>query len=102
MLYLFSSEEEAHYCEVTIECLRREVYSYNNDLFLLDQRLDDQLHPPCAKERAALDAVKARVLRRRQFSAKLIQGIREVVLNPPSLEARVFGWVARVLSFRYV
>lgn len=102
MLGLDSTDEQIHFCEVTVLLLRLEVYSLNNDLFLIDQRLSDQLNPPRDKELAALYAVRKVVLRNRRVSATLIQDIREVLVSPPSLESRVFGYITRVLSFRYV
>ena len=101
MLHLMSSEE-ADYCDCVVQQLRSEIHSWNNDLFLLDDRLGDQLEPPCGIETRALVATKEQILRKRSFSAKLIEGLREVLVSPPSLESRIIGFVYRVLSFRVI
>lgn len=101
MLHLMSSEE-AEYCSCVIRHLRLEIHDWNNDLFLLDDGLSNEIDPPSQAKREAIVAAKEHILRKRAFSAKLVAGLREVLVNPPSLESRVIGFVNRVLSFRVI
>lgn len=96
------SKEEADYCARVVYQLRMEVNTYNVDLALIDSCINDELDPPTFRHRRALMVSRGYLLGKRNFSAKMIQDIREVLVDPPSLESRVFGYINRVLSFRYI
>lgn len=96
------SKEEADYCIRVVQELRMEVYNLNLDILVLDERLGDQLDPPVPLHQRTLIATKNCVVRKRNFCAKLIKDIREVLVEPPSLESRVIGYIVRILSFRYI
>lgn len=98
----FICKEEADYCARVVYQLRMEMLTYNTDIALVDTYIFDELDPPTFDEYRRLVQTKVYILRRRNFAAKMIQDIREVLVNPPSLESRVFGYITRVLSFRYV
>lgn len=101
MLQLMSAEE-ANYCAFTVLQLRMEIHQYNTDLQRIQRRLNDDLNPLSSKDQEVFVGVKVRVEQRRNFTAKLVKDIREVLVNPPSLESRIIGFVYRVLSFRVI
>lgn len=96
------SDEETFYCQVTVESLRMELVDIHNNLRVIKLRLEEELDPPLAREVAILITVRDRLEARRSLNAKLIAGIREVLVEPPSLESRVIGCINRLLSFRFI
>lgn len=96
------SDEEVHYCQVTVQNLRIELYNIQNDLRVLKAGLDNQLDPPNQMKVYAIIAVRDKLEARRRFNGMLIAGIREVLVNPPSLESRIIACINRVLSFRFI
>lgn len=95
------SEEEFDFWSVVVEQLRCEIHTCNMDLHLIEQDLNDQLDPPTAAARLANTTVKEFLLCKRLFAVRMILDLREVLVNPPSLETRVVGYVAPFLSFSY-
>lgn len=95
------SEEDFDACSFTVEQLRLEVYRCNTDLLKISQSLGDQLDPPTPSTYQASKAVREYILWKRDFATALIKDIREVLVEPPSLESRVVGYVAPFLSFSY-
>lgn len=96
------SIEETENCADTIKQLRMEVYNLNEDILILDTRLADKLSPSSYMNHWGYYAMRRLVVRKRDFCANLIKDIREVLVEPPSLESRVFGYVVRYISLGYI
>lgn len=95
------SEEEFDFWSVVVEQLRCEIHTCNMDLHLIDRDLNDQLDPPTPSMRLANTTVKEFLLCKRLFAVRMIKDIREVLVEPPSLESRIVGYTLPFLSFSY-
>lgn len=95
------TEEEFDFWSVVVEQLRCEIHTCNMDLHLIERDLNDQLDPPTPSVRLANTMVKEYLLDKRQTSVRMILDLREVLVNPPSLESRVVGYATPFLSYSY-
>lgn len=95
------TEEEFDFWSVVVEQLRCEIHTYNMDLHLIERGLNDQLDPPTPSDRLANGAYKEYLLDKRLTAVRMILDLREVLVNPPSLETRVVGYVIPFLSYSY-
>lgn len=95
------TEEEFDFWSVVVEQLRCEIHTCNMDLHLIERDLNDQLDPPTPSVRLANTMVKEYLLDKRQTSVRMILDLREVLVNPPSLESRVVGYATSFLSYSY-
>lgn len=96
------SEEEFGFWSVVVEQLRCEIHTCNMDLHLIELDLNDQLDPPTPSGRLANTMVKEYLLDKRLSSVRMILDLREVLVNPPSLETRVVGYALPFLSYSYI
>lgn len=95
------SEEEFDFWSMVVEQLRCEIHTCNLDLHLIDRDLNDQLDPPTPLGRLANEDTKAYILDKRLTAVRMILDLREVLINPPSLETRVVGYTLPFLSYSY-
>lgn len=95
------SEKDFEHCSAVIEELRLQVHNCNTDIHSINREMDDQLDPPTPWQYQTAVDLKEYILDNRQVAVDMIHDIREVLVNPPSLESRVVGYVAPFLSYNY-
>lgn len=95
------TEEEFDFWSVVVEQLRCEIHTCNMDLHLIDLDLNDQLDPPSPWSYQVGIDLKEFILDKRLAAVRMILDLREVLVNPPSLESRVVGYVTPFLSYSY-
>jgi len=101
-MLVLMSEEEAESCSKLVEQLRRDILRYNSNIRILEKELADRLHPvSCFKAMALKNCIAFNKLRLK-FCATLVSDLRVVLVEPPSLESRIFGFLTHLFSFRVI